>query len=198
MPEAGIVCEKGGPEGRRLRIAERRERRGGVGDRAVVLAELDGIAAVMDGGGIARIGQGIGDGADGIDRLRREVRDELRGPLLRECGDAGLSLGLLDEAQRLQGEVVVGRPEHRATARGDAVDERRPATAGRGGRAEGSPLAGDDEAAFQEGGEGAPDGRRRHPEAVGELGRRCGALLEQAAGDPLCSLTGDFHNAIVA
>ncbi len=110
------------------------------------------------------------------------VRLDAGDPAAGELQHGGVPAGLLQEPQRLDGEVVVLLVEPVAARVGDREDLGRPAAAP---GAVDPRLAGLDRTLGQHLVEVATDGGRGQLQTLREDGRRAGAELEQRPGHPL-------------
>ena len=198
--EALDVDVEQAPEGGRLGVAQLRELRGDVLDRAVVLAQLDAGAVRGDRGGVPVVGQRLGERGGAVLGAVEAVAVavlELGDPRLGERLDRGVAAGGLQEAQRAGGEVVVGARAGGVAGVGEGV-----AAGGAAAAAQHRPavLAGRDGAVGDEGVEVAADAGRAHLEPLGEHRGRGRAERQQQRQQSLPGPLGvrhGFHNASV-
>lgn len=189
MPAEGIrQCARFG-------IAEFREFARRIDHRAVVLAQLR--FAGGQGTRFSSEPRRVEPLQHGVDGLSTSP-DERAGPTFREHRDGLPALGLGEESQCCDGEIVVGLITGGTTALGQRVHLARPATSTPGSWSVGRFVGGLDESLGDECSQGAPYGGRGCAHPRRHLRRGGGAGLQQAAGDPLSRISGEFHNSIVA
>jgi hypothetical protein len=190
----------------RLGFTQLRELLGHVLHRAVMLTQLYAEAALVRRRGEAVLRQRLGQCSRTV--LEWQVRDasgvlvlELSNPAPSERLDRFLAGRLRDEAESVDGNVVVGQRPSGVAGVGEREHLGRAAP---GASAVDPLLASGDRAVLEHGVEVSAHARRGQPELLGERGRGLRSTLEQERGDPLAGASVQkgagrtlFHNAIV-
>jgi len=165
---------------------------GCVNNGAGVLADLDGRAMLpgaADRSRVARLGECLGDDrrrARSIVNRQWLACQETLGTLPGEGANRLCPLALLQEAQGLQGQVVVTLAQQRPARRGEAVHQARSTAPGCRCWAVGRTIGRLDQVVLDEERESSTHAGRCMTESIGEFGCRC-RPVEEHAGDALRS-----------
>ena len=198
-------------DGRGLGLAQLGELVGHVGDRAVLLAQLLPHREVAHRGGVPLVGEDLRQRVDGgevracLDQVAEALLDLVGAPV-GELADGFLATGLVEEADRLHSEVVVGLVEPVAPGSGQCEHLGRSATSADAAAAR---LPGLQGAVLEEVVQVTAYGGRGELETLGER-RSCGGAVDHdrphhtlARGLVVLVLpragqvSGDFHNTSV-